>query len=196
MVQGRKQEFNEDEALDAMMRVFWQKGYEGASYDDLVEGTGVSRAGLYKCFGDKHSAFLNCLDYYVNTVIQNFTAPMREEDAGLQDIKDYFAWVMDTMTDKDAYGCLTVNSMSEKITDQSQEIRDKIHEMCSMVEDSFIHALRNAQIKGEINKDIDVKTTAHHLLGTAIGASAMGRGSIDKQMIKDFVTISMQRLAA
>ncbi len=177
-----------------MMRVFWKKGYDGTSYDDLVEGTGVSRAGLYKCFGDKRSAFMRCLDYYVNTVVRDFTAPMRELNAGLQEIRDYFSSIMNAMTKKDAYGCLAVNSVGEKITDENKDIRDKIYGMHKLLKVSFVHALKNAQKNGELAKGLNIEAKAHHLLGTAVGAATMIRGGINKEWIKNFITLSTERL--
>ncbi|WP_243466056.1 helix-turn-helix domain-containing protein [Sodalis glossinidius] len=47
---GRHKQFDECEALDAALTVFWQKGYEGASFEDLTKATGVARPGLYAAF--------------------------------------------------------------------------------------------------------------------------------------------------
>ena len=33
--------------------MFWSKGYDGVTIDDLVEGMGVGRPSLYAVFGDK-----------------------------------------------------------------------------------------------------------------------------------------------
>ena len=61
---GRRREFDMDEALDAVMCVFWQKGYEGASYTDLTRAAGVERPALYSAFGNKEEMFRKALARY------------------------------------------------------------------------------------------------------------------------------------
>lgn len=61
---GRPREFSEPEALDAAMRVFWEKGYEGASLDDLTRAMGINRSSLYSSFGDKEELFRRVVERY------------------------------------------------------------------------------------------------------------------------------------
>jgi AcrR family transcriptional regulator len=63
-VRGRPREFCVDDALTAALRVFWRKGYEGASMSDLTEAMGVTRPSLYAAFGNKESLFHKALDLY------------------------------------------------------------------------------------------------------------------------------------
>src|SRR3954467_2531468 len=61
---GRPREFDVDEALAAALRVFWTKGYEGASLTDLTEAMEITRPSLYAAFGNKESLFRKALDLY------------------------------------------------------------------------------------------------------------------------------------
>lgn len=61
---GRPREFSEAETLDAAMRVFWEKGYEGASLGDLTRAMGINRSSLYSSFGDKEALFRRVVDRY------------------------------------------------------------------------------------------------------------------------------------
>lgn len=61
---GRHREYDAEQVLDASLRVFWRKGYEGTSYSDLTEATGVERPTLYAAFGNKEALFIKVLERY------------------------------------------------------------------------------------------------------------------------------------
>jgi AcrR family transcriptional regulator len=62
---GRPLGFDKHEALIAAMRVFWEKGFEGASTNDLTTAMGIQPASLYKAFGNKEQLFQQALDCYL-----------------------------------------------------------------------------------------------------------------------------------
>lgn len=73
---GRQREFDLDEALEAALAVFWRKGYEGTSYTDLTEATGVERPALYSAFGNKEALFLRALARYYERYLDYFPVAM------------------------------------------------------------------------------------------------------------------------
>lgn len=58
---GRRRTFIESEAISSATVVFAERGFAGASVDDLVRATGVNRASLYGVFGSKDGLFQRCL---------------------------------------------------------------------------------------------------------------------------------------
>ena len=61
---GRPRAFDETIALDRAMRMFWERGYEAASVDDLATAMGISMSTFYSTFGDKEKLFLSALNKY------------------------------------------------------------------------------------------------------------------------------------
>src|SRR5256885_4367807 len=78
---GRPRAFREDKALDAAMRVFWEKGYEGASLDDLTAAMGINRSSLYSSFGDKEQLFKQAIAHYVEGPIFYVGESLRQTTA-------------------------------------------------------------------------------------------------------------------
>lgn len=78
---GRPRVFDMDEALDMALKIFWARGYEGASIAELTETIGVSKPSLYAAFGNKEELFYKALMRYasgpvafVNDVLKEPTA--------------------------------------------------------------------------------------------------------------------------
>lgn len=67
---ARPREFDEDRVKEALMKIFWQKGYEATSMQDLVDATGLLKGSLYGAFGDKQALYLIALVHYEQTRIQ------------------------------------------------------------------------------------------------------------------------------
>jgi AcrR family transcriptional regulator len=61
---GRPREFDPDTALQRALDVFWRRGYEGASLQELTRAMGVNRPSLYAAFGNKEDLFRKALDRY------------------------------------------------------------------------------------------------------------------------------------
>ena len=61
---GRPRAFDVERALDAALKIFWAKGYEGASVDDLTAAMGINRPSLYAAFGNKEDLFRLVLERY------------------------------------------------------------------------------------------------------------------------------------
>ncbi|MFO0952525.1 MAG: TetR/AcrR family transcriptional regulator [Isosphaeraceae bacterium] len=66
MPSGRTRQFDEDEALDRAMEVFWRRGYEGATLPELTSAMGINRPSLYAAFGNKEQLFRRALDRYAS----------------------------------------------------------------------------------------------------------------------------------
>ena len=84
-VRGRPRVFDVDGALDAAILVFWERGYEGTTLDDLTEAMGIARPSLYAAFGNKEGVFRRAVARYAEVdmayVAEALTKPTPREVA-------------------------------------------------------------------------------------------------------------------
>jgi len=104
---GRPRNFDESDALDKASQVFWSKGYDGVTIDDLVAGMGVARPSLYAIFGDKRAIFLRTLRAYA----ERKGALAAKALLGPQSLRDsvasFLKYAVESATEKgSARGCL------------------------------------------------------------------------------------------
>ncbi len=61
--------FEPARALDSVMEVFWARGYDGTSMQDIEHATGQKKQSLYRLFGDKGAMYRRALRRYEERVI-------------------------------------------------------------------------------------------------------------------------------
>ena len=54
---GRHRKFDEDTVLKQATEVFWTKGYESATTEDLLTAMNLNKGSLYNAFGNKKQLF-------------------------------------------------------------------------------------------------------------------------------------------
>jgi AcrR family transcriptional regulator len=112
---GRPREFDESAALDAMMGLFWEKGFEGASLADIMTATGLKKASLYAAFGDKRSMYLNALAHYHRKAVDAATHALRANGDPLARIKAFVSSPIDAVAvQKDRRGCFLCNASADQ----------------------------------------------------------------------------------
>ena len=77
----RPKAFDPDAALHKAMQVFWERGYEATSVDDLVQCMGINRFSLYSTFGGKHQLFVAALERYRDTIVADLVGELEQSAA-------------------------------------------------------------------------------------------------------------------
>lgn len=61
---ARPRSFDPDQTLGALKALFWEKGYEGTSMQDIEAATGLGKQSLYRVWADKRAMYLAALASY------------------------------------------------------------------------------------------------------------------------------------
>lgn len=104
---GRPRETESDAALDAAVRLFWAKGYEGASISRLSRDMRLSKASMYDRFGDKEGLFLAAVARYGETRLSVVGETLGTNGSLESDLTAFFGAAIELATaDPQTPGCL------------------------------------------------------------------------------------------
>ena len=169
---ARPREFDVDEALDRAMGVFWEKGYEGASLQDLLGAMSIARGSLYKAFEDKRAIYMAALDRYDRTVVEDGVAFLTDPKAGdgLSRIRTMFESVKQ---DKARQGCFMCNAAIDQAA-FDPEVEEKVSGMMHRLADAISVALKQSRRAGRWTSKRRA-TTATSLLNSYMGLRVLVR---------------------
>src|ERR1700741_784530 len=106
---GRPRSFDETGALEKAIHVFWSKGYDGVTIDDLVDGMGVGRPSLYSVFGDKRAIFLRALRAYAERKGASAAKALLSPQSLRDSIVSFLRYAVESATEKGSVrGCLMI----------------------------------------------------------------------------------------
>src|SRR5258708_21571234 len=76
---GRPSVFGRDAALKEAMKLFWERGYQGTSFDDLIHAMGISASSFYNSFGSKEELYCEATQSYVESYGRWFFGILNDE---------------------------------------------------------------------------------------------------------------------
>ncbi len=181
---GRPRSFDERQALEKATQVFWSKGYDGVTIDDLVAGMGVGRPSLYAVFGDKRTIFLRVLRAYAVAKGARAAKALLSPQTLRDSLARFLKHAVESATEKgSAQGCLLL-CVAPLVDDPEvrQFLQNAAAGATALVEDRF----RDGIGAGEIPSDFPVAVRASQVLDFARGLTMRALiGAPRKTLLKD-----------
>jgi TetR/AcrR family transcriptional repressor of nem operon len=182
---ARPKEFNPDEVIDKAMQIFWHKGYEATSMEDLLTAMNLNRGSLYDTFGDKRQLFLKVIDRYCTGVVGEKFALLDQPGPALPQLRRFLRTMIDgALADPLRRGCLIANSVME-LAPHQKDIRQTLTQAMTMAEEAFFRVLRRAKDQGELAPDKDARALAQFLATMLQGTIVMIKaGASEAQIVQ------------
>lgn len=181
---ARPREFDESEALQRALNLFWRHGYEATSLEQLLAATGLSKGSLYHAFGSKSELFETVLRTYQQMQaadIEHYLAS--EENPRIAFTRLIEAITRPTEPGGRSWGCLTCNSAVE-LAPHDPAIARIIADHHQNLEDIFADALARGQEAGKIRNERNVRATASFLVAALSGLQVLARAGAGRTRIE------------
>jgi TetR/AcrR family transcriptional regulator, transcriptional repressor for nem operon len=191
---ARTKVFDEEAVLNKAVNLFWEKGYNGTSAQDLVDGLGISRSSLYDTYGDKYQLFKNSLVQYrkkfAGAMIEMIDNSVDFEET----IKDIFHHVVtESLQEKCAKGCFMVNSAVE-LASHNPDIAQIVNANMEDVEDALSRLIEKGQDIGQFSKINSARSLARFLINAISGLRVASKSGADKIVFDDIVKVTLSAL--
>ena len=191
---ARTKEFNEIEILDKAIDLFWFKGYNGASMQDVVDSLGLSRSSIYDTFGDKHQLYISALEQYRKQAAGGLIEMVKQSTSPIQTIQQLLEMLsndsLNTVCNK---GCFMTNSTIE-LAPHDPEIHKIVKDNMQDIEEAFYNLVKKGQDLGEITNQNDARALARFLFNTISGIRVAAKSGADKAVYQDIIHVTLSVL--
>ncbi len=188
---GRPREFDRDEALDRAVQVFWSRGFERTSVEDLTDSMGIQRGSLYAAFGDKHRLFLEALDRYEERFYRD-TTRFLEEGTPQDGIRQVFEQVVsDCACGGGSKGCFITNT-AVALAEDDPETAARVRSNLRRLEGAFENALKRAEPASLAERE--PRALARFLTSSLQGLRVLSRCCVELDVLHDAVEVTLSVL--
>ncbi|TDD32038.1 TetR/AcrR family transcriptional regulator [Nonomuraea terrae] len=186
---ARPRTFEEDHALEAAMRAFWNAGYEATSTQDLCAATGLGRSSIYNTFVGKRELFLKSLRRYTEQRNARLAEVMEGDLPIREKVRTVLWWAVDS-DPADPPGCLVVNTAVE-LGPRDSEIAELVRRDGERRVEIMRAALERARARGELGPDKDPLALARFVSAAVGGLRVSARGGADRAALESIANITL-----
>ncbi|GAB3968992.1 TetR/AcrR family transcriptional regulator [Spirosoma terrae] len=164
---ARTIEFDQEQAIERATRVFWEKGYNGASLRDLTDAMKINSSSLYNTIGDKHELFVQCLNQYTRNrkiALQKRAISATSPVAALTNfIHDVVMAVIEGID-----GCLAIKTAFE-VSPKDDQIKAILKSDNEFTHHFLTSLIREAVQIGELQNNTNPDLLADYIISTYTG---------------------------
>jgi AcrR family transcriptional regulator len=188
---GRPRGFDVDEALECALRVFLEKGYEGAYLGDLTRAMGINPPSLYAAFGSKEGLFRRVLDRYLDER-DGFLREVLEAPTADETVTRLMLGSAERQTlENRAPGCLLVHG-ALACADEADPIRDALQRCRRTGELALAERLSRAKAEGDLSPDADPDGLARYLYAVLNGMAVQAAGGAGRDELVATATLTLK----
>lgn len=183
---GRPKKFDEQKALASALDVFWKRGYEAASCEELLEAMGINSGSMYSTFGDKKALYERAFELYANDVFFRTQEILNGPYTPLENVRTWVRGWQEFQEEHDCKGCLVSHTIIEFGASENAvglRARKLIADMRAMLQEK----LQEAQDQGELPEGHRPEDLATFFVNTAHGMTVVARSGSGEQDIPGII---------
>lgn len=192
---ARPKEFDRDAVLAKAMRVFWNKGYEATTTDDLVGAMGIGKQSMYDTFGDKRALYLAALRHYHADQVESMEQALPRRATPLQVLTALLVEYSKRGAEELARGCMGINATAAFALTEP-EVLAMAKETARRCETLFARLVADAQLVGDLPPGLDAKRAGRFLYTVLQGLTVRAQAGASAATLDDAAGLAVAALHA
>jgi AcrR family transcriptional regulator len=190
---GRPAVFDRQLALWEAMKLFWERGYEGTSFDDLIAAMGISASSFYNSFGSKEALYCEATRSYLEWSGHWFSAILNDPSI---DTRTAFARLFEATAEEftrgdHPLGCM-ISLAGTHCSPGMDNIREMMAEHRAFSEGAMADRIRKGVADGDIPEDTDSDMLAAYYSAVARGLAVQARDGASREKLSEIGRLAMR----
>jgi AcrR family transcriptional regulator len=192
---GRPREFDMDEVLDKAIPVFCERGFHGASLNDLAAGMQLTQGSIYKAFKDKRGIYLAALDRQEALYSAKLRKAVAKAESGHQKLQAALLFYVELSHGAEGMqGCLVVSTAVE-LASSDLDIAKRVRASFRRRQEFVATLILQGQEDGSIGRHVDPEGTAWLMLFLFQGLRVVGKTGVTRKELFALVNSAMKTLS-
>jgi TetR/AcrR family transcriptional regulator, transcriptional repressor for nem operon len=187
---GRPKIFDEQEALNDATILFWEKGYNATSTDELIRAMGLQRGSFYHTFGSKKDLFINAFMQYERTSFDELRRQLSASKKPMDVIKSIFYTLANCSLEEHNKGCFAGNTITA-LSNIDAELTEIANNHLKNMENIFFEQIKASQISGELTTKTDARLLSMSLINLWNGINITRKIYNSKKELKALVDFQL-----
>ena len=190
---GRPVVFDRAVVLNKAMKLFWERGYEGTSFDELISAMGISASSFYNSFGSKEALYCEATQAYLEWGGQWFNAILHDPSI---DTRTAFARLFEATAEEftrgdHPLGCM-VALAGTHCSPGMKSIRDMMAEHRAFSEGAMAERMRKGVADGDLPEDTDCDMLAAYYSAVVPGLAVQARDGASRDKLAEIGRLAMR----
>ncbi|WP_143304685.1 TetR/AcrR family transcriptional regulator [Chitinophaga vietnamensis] len=184
---GRPKIFDNEEVISKATEIFWEKGYEATSTEDLLSAMGIGKGSFYLAFkGGKRELYEKVVQQFGERAHTRLKMEIRNSKEPLEVVRNFFYEIAQGSKKAHGNGCFMGNTITE-LSAVDHALAHLATAELQALEGIFEDAIRHAQQKGKMKNKEEAALIARFLVTAWNGLNITRRMYPDKKTLQPLI---------
>lgn len=191
---GRPKIFDEKDVIRKASDLFWKKGYEASSAEELLKAMNMGKGSFYLHFkGGKKELYQRSLQLFSTEAMERFHESLSKAPDKILFLKQFILSLCDATNERKQKGCYLGNGVVE-MSNLDARTKDQAGALLTKLEEAFAEIINKAKQSGRLQTKADYQLLAKYLINLRNGINVTARTEKNAKLFRDMVEMSLEVL--